>query len=57
MISKDPFLSISEIKKELARKNPSKRLGWWAIWRILRKEHLLSKKNRFRRARLKSGGN
>jgi hypothetical protein len=57
MVAKDPFLSISEIKRELARKHPDLRLGWWSIWGILRRESLLSKKNRFRRARLKSGGN
>ncbi len=57
MISKDPFLTISEIKAEMRRKFPSMRLGWWGIWGILKREKLLSKKNRFRRARLKSGGN
>jgi anti-sigma B factor antagonist len=57
MISKDPFLSIGEIKREIARKSPLQKIGWWKIWGILRRENLLSKKNRFRRARLKSGGN
>jgi len=57
MISKDPFLSISEIRDELSKKYPALKLGWWKIWGILRREKLLSKKNRFRRARLKSGGN
>jgi anti-anti-sigma factor len=57
MISKDPFLSISEIKHEITRKHPSIKLGWWRIWNILRREKLLSKKNRFRRARFKSGSN
>jgi len=57
MISKDPFLTIFEIKREFSRKHPLLRIGWWRIWGILRKENLLSKKNRFRRARLKSGGN
>jgi len=57
MITKDPFLSISELKREIARKHPSLNLGWWKIWGLLRREKLLSKKKRFRRARLKSGGN
>jgi len=57
MVVKDPFLSISELKRELARKHPSLKMGWWKVWGILRREKLLSKKNRFRRARLKSGGN
>jgi len=57
MISKDPFLTIGEIKRDLSRKHPMMRIGWWEIWAILRREHLLSKKSRFRRARLKPGGN
>lgn len=55
MISKDPFLSISEIKKETTKKNPSLKLGWWQIWNILRRQGLLSKKSRFRKAKLKGG--
>jgi anti-sigma B factor antagonist len=57
MISKDPFLSISEIKREISKKHPGLKIGWWNIWGILRREQLLSRKNRFRRARLKTGGN
>ena len=56
MISKDPFLSISEIKTEINRKYPKFKFGWWQIWNILRSEKLLSRKNRFRRARVKAGG-
>jgi anti-sigma B factor antagonist len=55
MISKDPFLSISEIKSEITRKHPALKIGWWQVWNILRRESLLSKKSRFRRARLKGG--
>jgi anti-sigma B factor antagonist len=57
MISKDPFLTISELKHEISRKYPLMRLGWWKIFGILRRENLLSKKSRFRKARLKAGGN
>src|SRR4030067_1801465 len=57
MISKDPFLTIGEIKRELSRKKPQMKVGWWGIRGVVRREHLLSKKNRFRRARLKTGGN
>jgi anti-sigma B factor antagonist len=57
MISKDPFLSISEIKREISKKHPALKVGWWNVWGILRREKLLSKKNRFHRARSKSGGN
>jgi anti-sigma B factor antagonist len=55
LITKDPFYTISEIKKELAKKNPRLSVGWWKIWSILRRNGLLRKKNRFRRARSKAG--
>jgi anti-sigma B factor antagonist len=55
MVSKDPFFTISEIKKEVHRKHPSLRPGWWEIWGILKKNKLLSKKSRFRRARTNLG--
>lgn len=51
MIAKDPFYTISEIKRELQRKCPGSGAGWWRIWSIFRRNRLLSKKNRFRRAR------
>lgn len=55
MVSKDPFFTISEIKGEINRKNPSIKPGWWKIWGILRRNGLLTKKNRFRRARTRIG--
>jgi len=55
MVSKDPFFTISEMKSEISRKYSSLRPGWWKIWGILRRNRLLTKKNRFRRARTKSG--
>ena len=55
MVTKDPFFTISEIKNEIARKHPSLKPGWWSVWSVLRKNRLLSKKNRFRRARIKIG--
>lgn len=55
MVSKDPFYTISEIKREIARKHPSLKPGWWGIWSVLRKNRLLSKKSRFRRAKIKIG--
>jgi len=55
LISKDPFYSISEIKNEIAKKHGGVRAGWWKIWGILRRNGLLSKKNRFRKARNRSG--
>jgi anti-anti-sigma factor len=55
MVSKDPFFTISEMKREIGRKYSSMKPGWWKIWGILRRNRLLTKKNRFRRARTKSG--
>jgi anti-anti-sigma factor len=51
MVAKDPFYTVSEIKRELERKNPGSGVGWWKIWNILRRNSLLNKKSRFRRAR------
>lgn len=55
MVSKDPFFTISEIKREIGRKHPSLKPGWWKIWGILRRNGLLTKKNRFRKARTRLG--
>lgn len=55
MVSKDPFFTISEMKNEINRKHPSIKPGWWKIWGILRRNGLLAKKNRFRRARTRIG--
>jgi len=52
---KDPFLSISEIRYEISRKLPTLKPNWWKIWGILRKNGMLTKKNRFRKSRYKSG--
>jgi anti-sigma B factor antagonist len=54
LIEKDPFYTVSEIKREVERKNPRYGVGWWKIWNILRRNSLLSKKNRYRRARNKT---
>lgn len=55
LVTKDPFYTISEIRSEIAKKHRNAKAGWWKIWGILRKNGLLSKKSRFRRARNKSG--
>jgi len=55
MVSKDPFFTISEIKREISRKHSSLKPGWWKIWGILKQNGLLTKKSRFRRARTRLG--
>jgi anti-sigma B factor antagonist len=57
MVSKDPFFSISEIKREINRKHSEFKPGWWKIWGILKQNGLLTKKSRFRNARAKIGHN
>jgi hypothetical protein len=45
-VKSDPFVTISEIRGlELDQK-----LGWWQVFRILRKNRLLRRKSRFRYA-------
>jgi anti-sigma B factor antagonist len=55
LISKDPFLSISEIKSELRAKHPAFSVGWWKIWGLLRRNKLLRRKKRFRFSRMRLG--
>ena len=57
MVSKDPFYSITEINGEIAKKHSNVNSGWWKIWGILRRNGLLTRKSRFRRARNKTGEN
>jgi anti-sigma B factor antagonist len=56
LVSKDPFYTVSEIKREIGRRHRGLKPGWWKIWGILRRNGLLTKKNRFRRARNKTEG-
>jgi hypothetical protein len=56
LVSKDPFYTVTEIKREVARRHRSMKPGWWKIWGILRRNGLLTKKSRFRRARNKTEG-
>ncbi len=52
LVRDDPFLSVSEIKKVInSDESFEKKIGWWKIRRILKKNDLLSKKKRFRYSR------
>ncbi len=52
LVRDDPFLSVSEIKKVInSDQGFEKRVGWWKIRRVLKKNDLLSKKKRFRYSR------
>ena len=50
MVKNDPFVSISEIRKEYAQHNSGRKAGWWKVFRILKRHGLLRKKSRFRYA-------
>lgn len=47
VIREDPFVSIREIKDILNRKYHQK-FSWFSIFRVLKKNKILKKRNRFR---------
>jgi anti-sigma B factor antagonist len=47
----DPFMSIREITDHINKLSDTTRVGWWKVFRMLKKEKLLSKRSRFRLAR------
>ena len=52
IVGKDPFLSVGEIRREIAGDFPG--VGYFRVWRMLRKMGLGSKKKRFYFARTRS---
>ena len=54
LVTEDPFYSISEMKKIVNSESSfDKKIGWWKIRSVLRKNDLGSRKKRFRYARKK----
>ncbi len=54
LVREDPFYSISEMKRIINSENSfDKKVGWWRIRSVLRKNGLGSRKKRFRYARTK----
>ena len=51
LVKEDPFMTISELKGEIAHRFESLKAGWWRIFSILKQHHLLKKRARFRYAR------
>jgi len=53
LIKADPFYSIGELAKMVNSElnGTDQRVGWWGVWKILRRNSLLSKKKRFRYSR------
>lgn len=54
LVEEDPFASISEMVSEAAELSPRFSFSWWSVFSILRKNGLLTRRSRFRRARKKS---
>ncbi len=50
-IRDDPFYTISELCLVLEETAPGHRLGWWGVFRLLKKNRLVSRRARFRFAR------
>ena len=51
LVRQDPFMSISELKREINDHDAEKKIGWWGVFSILKKKGLLKKKSRFKYAR------
>jgi len=53
LVKADPFYTIREMTKLVnsSGNGSEKPVGWWKIWRILRRNSLLSKRNRYRFSR------
>jgi len=48
IVKKDPFASISEMKREVSKMDRVPQVGWWRIFCILKKQKLLMKRSRFK---------
>lgn len=51
LVADDPFASISELIEEAVEVTPGLHLTWWKVFGILRRNHLLRHRSRFRLAR------
>lgn len=50
MLKNDPFVTISEIRREFEHQLSGARVGWWRVFGILRRHGLLLQRSRFRYA-------
>ncbi len=50
-IEKDPFMSINEMVLHINNLSDTTRVGWWKVFKMLKKNKLLSRRSRFRLAR------
>jgi len=47
LIEEDPFMTIGEIKQDLAHLVRGRKVGWWRIFLTLRRRKLLTRRSRF----------
>ena len=50
MLKSDPFVTITEIRREFAGQAQDIRAGWWAVFKVLKRHRLLRRRSRFRYA-------
>jgi len=50
MLKNDPFVTISEIRREFAHRLQGCQTSWWSVFSILRRNRLLRRRSRFRYA-------
>jgi anti-sigma B factor antagonist len=50
MLKNDPFVTISEIRREYTIQCQEARVGWWRVFGVLRRNGLLLQRSRFRYA-------
>jgi hypothetical protein len=50
VVRQDPFFTIGEIRREVNSRQSDGQVGWWAVFGVLRRKGLLSRKARFRYA-------
>jgi len=55
-VSSDPFMSIRELVQQINSMSDTTRVGWWKVFKILKKNNLLSRRSRFRLAKDQMGG-
>ncbi len=50
-IEKDPFMSIREMVQHVNNLSDTTRIGWWRVFKLLKKNNLLSRRKRFQLAK------
>ena len=51
-IEEDPFYTIAELKVVVEESLPGLKISWWSVFKLLRRHRLLSRRARFRHARI-----